>query len=229
MLAGDTEVFRLLWDVYNRDTELQKSCKNLFATDLNSSFAHDYKTAYQSLISSQTQAKIEIVTDEDFETFVAHIAEDLGKVQESAKIEWWHFDERYLTVKELVSKDRIYKDEITFSVSEQLAWRLADGTLRTTILKLSEQYIVDFIPNNEWVGSTDIWHPAFAACRALVLLRETAPAQYAALSHRNLGQVDSHTDLHHGICRRRGLGETHCGDTRCVPGGTSRVSDGASS
>ncbi|WP_394795088.1 NACHT domain-containing protein [Armatimonas sp.] len=181
--VDDPDVLMLLWEACARNAALYERCHYQFdPVAMNSESADQFRKSYELQTTRQAKSDEETITDEDNREFASLVAEAIRKQEESEVSGWWQFDKHFLTVTKLALHGRCYRDETTLSLSDQLVWTLADDTQRATVLMLAKSYVVEFVPDNKWVGASNVWYPAFAACRAFILLREAAPTEYASLS-----------------------------------------------
>jgi hypothetical protein len=177
--AYSPAVFRLVWDECRVDASLYEKCRHLFdPIDLGSDIAKDLRASHERLARGDASDEEGKASEEDRQQFLAYLTDAISNAQERDIALWWQVDSKFLSATELHAGKRITRDILAPSVTGGIAWAMADEELRGRMLTASRRYLDEFVPGDEWVGSSSLYYPALAAYRAFLLLRETAPDLY---------------------------------------------------
>lgn len=162
------EAFSLLYEATQRYESVKKYFGDAFIpVELGSAEAAKQRKWYEDLTAPKREMEEELKKNALQPPPKERVLECLNKFEKGEIDFWWHLNLQ-LT---LHPYGRVYTDELEFDLRRLPGWNEADEETQVRIIEAAKIYVVKGDPQNkEWVGTTNVFRPAFAGYRALYLL-----------------------------------------------------------
>ncbi len=172
----DPDAFTILYEAYeDNNTAVRKHYSWVFtAVGLDTPEAKLQRETHERLIAPRKQREERLEKEALNPPPKQRVLSSLEKFENRDMNSWWGLNWD-LALRPFGKRQ--YVDELQFDLKKLPGWQEADGPTRKRIVDAAKRYVVDCQPNNaEWVGTNNVFRPAFAGYRALyLLLSESAP------------------------------------------------------